>query len=129
MKEVNGRITLEVSDLLKATIYGKHKVVDDWPYGRDNRCIMVFSIEKKQPGMERFVKQSTFNDRTNKPKKATYARAVQIIEVDGFIGRVELAKHFPMISVYMENGKYNNVSFHEDEAKPLFDYFFLGTEK
>lgn len=78
----------EYKDVMAATDLGIFHVVDDWPWGRKQRCKMSFSVETNRRG-ERFVKQSGMNGRMNKPKVGTYTTRVKIIEIDGKIGHVE----------------------------------------
>jgi hypothetical protein len=113
----------EMDDVLEATDLGKDHVVDDWPYGRTKRCSMHFSVESNKRG-ERFVKQSTFNGRVNKPKNSTYSTQVTIVEIDGKIGHVEWSEGYQMFSVYIEDGKYLNPTFHDEDAQVLGDRFF-----
>ena len=112
-----------MDDVLVATDLGHEHVVDDWPWGRKQRCSMHFFVESNKRG-ERFVKQSTFRGRTNKAKTATYSSQVKLIELDGKIGHVEWHEGYQMFSVYIEDGKYLNPTFHDEEAQALGDRFF-----
>jgi hypothetical protein len=125
-KEIYGKIMLEpeMDDVLAAKNLGSDHVVEDWPWGRKQRCIMHFFVESKNKKGQRFVKQSTFKGRTNKPKTATYSTQVTIIEIDGKIGHVEWNAGYQMLSVYIEDGKYLNPTFHDEQAQVLGDYFF-----
>ena len=126
-KESYGKTYLvpELKDLLKATDLGTEHVVYEWPWGRKQKCIMRFFVETGPKG-ERFVKQSTFRGRVNKPKKSTYARRVKIIELDGKIGHVEWSKNYSMFTVYIEDSKYFGATWHDEEAEKLFKHFFKG---
>lgn len=57
----------ELEDVLKATDLGTEHVVDNWPWGRQQRCTMSFFVEENNRG-ERLVKQSKMNGRFYKPK-------------------------------------------------------------
>lgn len=127
MKTVNiiGKEFLEVEleDLLECEILPDAVEIDDWPYGRRKRCIMKFSIETKG-NKQRMVKQSIFNGRPNKPKRATYASRVFLIKIDEKIGRVEFAKNYSMVSVYMEDSRFTAKTFHTDiEFQTLADHY------
>lgn len=113
----------EVSDVLEATDLGTNHTVDDWPWGRKRRCSMHFFVESNKRG-ERFVKQSTMDGRTYKPKTATYATKVKLIEIDGKMGHVEWNRSFQMFSVYIEDGQYWSGDFHGEEAQKLFKHYF-----
>ena len=112
----------EVEDLLKAKIFGKDHVVEDWPWGRKQRCSMHFSIEKNKRG-ERFVKQSTFKGRTYKPKRSTYALEMVIVEVNGKIGYVS-STMYGSVGIDIEDGKYLSATFFDEDADTLRKHFF-----
>ena len=61
--EIGGReyFVVELEDVLNAKVLGDNHVVEDWPWGRKQRCSMHFSVERSKKG-ERFVKQSTIRD-------------------------------------------------------------------
>jgi len=123
-KRINGKDfnVLTLQDVLTAKRLGREVVIEDWPYGRSKRCIMKFSVEIKGK-YERMVKQSIFNGRANKPKKETYAKKVFFIEIDGKIGRVEFAKDFPFVNVYMEDSSFVGVNFHNADYDVLVSEF------
>lgn len=120
----NVRYIPEMEDVLGATDLGHEHVVDDWPWGRKQRCSMHFFVESHPKRGERFVKQSTMKGRTYKPKTSTYCGQVKIIELDGTIGHVEWSKSYFMFSVYMEAQKYCIANFHDEEATELAKHFF-----
>jgi hypothetical protein len=124
-KDIAGKMYLEpeLEDILGAKNLGNDYTVEDWPWGRQQRCSMHFFVESTKNG-ERFVKQSTFKGRTNKPKKATYASRVTIIEIDGKIGRVEWSKSYNHVGVYIEDGRYDNVTFFDEPGKKVVEHFF-----
>lgn len=124
-KEIQGKTFLvpELEDVLGATDLGTDYVVEDWPWGRKQRCSMHFFVESNKRG-ERFVKQSTFEGRTNKPKTATYADRVTLIEMDGKVGRVEWSASYQLAKVRMEDGKYPEATFFEDAGQVIADRFF-----
>lgn len=124
MIEKDGHFEIELEDVLRATDLGTNHVVDDWPWGRKQRCSMHFFVEFQPYHGERFVKQSTFKGRTYKPKLATYATCVKIIELDGKIGHVEYNAIYGTFNIYIEDGKYRGPAFFEDEAKRLKAHFF-----
>ena len=125
-KESYGNVHLvpEMEDVLEAIDLGYDHVVEDWPWGRKQRCSMHFFVETHPKRGQRFVKQSTMNGRTYKPKTSTYAGQVKIIELDGFIGHVEWSNSYYMFTVYMENKKYFSASFRDEEAVMLAKHFF-----
>lgn len=125
MIEKNGRFELELSDVLEAKDLGTDHTVEDWPWGRKQRCSMHFFVESHPKRGERFVKQSTMNGRTNKPKLSTYTGRVKIIEIDGKIGHVELNVYYEIVNVYMEDGKYRGKPYFHDEADQLKNHFFV----
>lgn len=124
-KEISGKTFLvpEMDDILKAKILGEERVIDDWPYGRQKRCVMRFYVETSKRG-QRFCKQSTFNGRTNKPKTATYADRVTLVEIDGMIGRVEYSIGYQLVKVRLENSKYIEATFFEADALIVANHFF-----
>jgi hypothetical protein len=120
---------LEVEDVLKMKpVDGNDITVENWPYGRKT-CSMHFYIESGKD-KERFCKQSTFEGKLNKPKKATYADRVLIVTLDNekgrpyTIGRIEIAQFFSMIKVIMENTTFHEATFFDPEAKVIYDKFF-----
>lgn len=113
----------EYRDVLIAIDLGTNHVVDNWPWGRKQRCTMSFLVEKNKRG-ERFVKQSRFNGRMYKPKAGTYATRVKIIEIDGKIGHVKWHDGYGHFGVSIEDGRYFDKIFFDDEAKELAKIFF-----
>jgi hypothetical protein len=124
-QELHGKKYLkpEMEDVLGAINLGKDHVVEDWPWGRKQRCSMHFFVESNKRG-ERFVKQSTFKGRTYKPKASTYSTQVTIIELDGKIGRAEWSEGYQLLRVQMEDGKYLEATFFEEDGQVVADYFF-----
>lgn len=116
----------EFEDVLNAKDLGTEHVVDDWPWGRQQRCTMSFLVEKNKRG-ERFVKQSRMKGRTYKPKTGTYATRVKIIEIDGKIGHVRWDKRYGGFGVSIEDGKYYSKVFYDYEAMELAEKFFGAT--
>ena len=123
-RDIHGKEFLlpTLEDVLEATDLGKDHVVDDWPWGRKQRCSMHFFVEVNKRG-ERFVKQSTFNGRTYKPKASTYSTKVSIVEIDGKIGHVEWTK-YGIFAIYIEDGKYLTQNFFDEDADALRKHFF-----
>jgi hypothetical protein len=70
------------------------------------------------------IKQSTMNGRTYKPKKATYATRVKIIELNGKIGHVEWHAGSGSFGIRLEDGNYLSKTFFGSEARHLADIFF-----
>jgi len=125
-KEIHGRkyFQLEMDDILtKATDLGDDCTIEGWPWGRKQKCTMHFFVESGKKG-QRFVKQSTFNGRTYKPKRSTYASQVTIIKIDDKIGRAEWNEGYQLLRVKMEDGKYLESTFFEDDGQVIADYFF-----
>lgn len=127
-KEIYGKeyFEPELEDVLLATDLGDDHTVDDWPWGRKQRCSMHFFVERSKRG-ERFVKQSTMNGRTYKPKRSTYQTKVKIIELDGKIGHVSW-NMYGMFGVNIEDGKYLSVTFYDDDARKLKENYFGFTD-
>ena len=113
----------ELDDVLEAKDLGRDHTVDDWPWGRKQRCSMHFFVESNKRG-ERLVKQSTMNGRRNMPKKKTYATKVKVVEIDGKIGHVEWSADYGMFGVTIQDGKYASQTFYDTEGKMLRDMFF-----
>jgi hypothetical protein len=113
---------VELEDVLAAIDLGTDHVVEDWPWGRKQRCSMHFYVESNKRG-ERFVKQSTMNGRSYKPKARTYAERVTIIEILGKIGHVEFSK-YGMVGVYVQDSKFSGETFFDEEAMTLAKHFF-----
>jgi len=109
----------ELDDLLNAKLLPDDFTIEDWPYGRSKRCSMHFWIEPNKKGDKmRMVKQSTFNGRTNKPKKCTYAEAVVMLEIDGKVFHVEFST-YGMATIYPQDSQYVSVSFYDNEFAAL----------
>lgn len=115
----------ELADVLAATDLGEDYTVDDWPWGRKQRCSMRFFVETTKRG-QRFVKQSTMNERTYKPKKSTYCDRVRIILIDGKIGHISWNNNYKHFGVDIEDGKYASVTFFDDEGLTLAKHFDLA---
>lgn len=113
----------EFFDVMSATDLGTEHQVDDWPWGRKQRCTMNFFVEKNKRG-ERFVKQSRFAGQLYKPKAGIYATRVKIIKIDGKIGHVKWNNSYGHFGVSLEDGKYFDKIFHGYEAKMLAKRFF-----
>ena len=87
---------------------------------------MSFSVEANRRG-ERFVKQSRMNGRMYKPKTATYATKVKIVEIDGKIGHVEWHAGTGSFGINIEDGSYLSKTFFDSEARHLAGIFFGAT--
>ena len=124
-KEIYGKNYLEVEleDALEAKVLGNDYTVEDWPWGRKQRCSMHFFIETNKRG-QRYVKQSTMKGRTYKPKASTYDLRVIIVEIDGKVGNIGLTRS-GFVSVHIEDGKYLEANFWDADAKVLVNKFFL----
>ena len=112
---------VELEDVLEAIDLGTDYTVEDWPWGRKQRCSMHFYVESNKRG-QRLVKQSTLNGRTYKPKARTYSSRVTIIEILGKIGHVEMSDY--MVGVYVQDSKFSGASFFEADAALLSKHFF-----
>lgn len=113
----------EYKDVMQAVDLGIFHIVNDWPWGKKQRCEMNFSVEKNRRG-ERFVKQSRMNGRMYKPKAETYVTRVKIIEIDGKIGHVKWHDGSGYFGVSIEDGRYFDKIFFDDEARHLAGIFF-----
>lgn len=113
----------EIDDVLNAANLGEDHTVEDWPWGRKQRCSMHFFVETHPKRGQRFVKQSSMNGRTYKPKKATYYNRVAIVEIDGKVGHVSWHAGYGMFGVNIEDGQYLQRTFHDDEAQRLAKHF------
>lgn len=122
---LSGAIVLqpELSDVLEAIDLGKDHVVEDWPWGRKQRCTMHFYVGVDPKRGERFVKQSTMNGRTFKPKKATYATAIKIVMIGDRIGHVTWHKDYGHFGIDIEDSKYASRTFFDTEAEQLAKRF------
>ena len=125
-KDIFGKMFLEpeVDDLLNCKVVGDTHIAEDWPYGRQKRCMMKFWVETSKKNQQRLVKQSVFQGRENKPKKTTFAHRVVIIEIDGKIGHVEWSKSMNMVAVRMQAGQYKESTFFDSDAAKLVKHFF-----
>ena len=115
----------ELQDVMEAKDLGEDYTVDDWPWGRKQRCSMRFFVETTKRG-QRFVKQSTMNERTYKPKKTTYCDRVRIILIDDKIGHVSWNNNYKHFGVDIEDGKYTSVTFYDEEGLTLAKHFHLA---
>lgn len=113
----------EKDDVKRAKNIGQKCIVKDWPWGSKQKCTMHFSVETKG-NKQRFVKQSFFNGKFYKPKKATFTRRVTLIELGGIMGRVEYHDDYSIFDIKLENMKYITASFFGDDAADLADHFF-----
>ncbi len=93
----------------------KTLTVHDWPWGRKQRCSMHFFVETHPKRGQRYVKQSTMNGRTYKPKCATYSTRVRIVEIDGKVGRVTWHEDYKLFGIDIEDGSYGAKTFLRDE--------------
>ena len=114
----------ELGDVLAATDLGEDYTVNDWPWGRKQRCSMHFFVETTKRG-QRFVKQSTMNTKTYKPKKSTYCDRVKIILIDGKIGHISSHNNYKHFGVNIEDGQYASVTFFDQEGLTLAKHFGL----
>lgn len=121
--ELSTLLEPEIADVLAAVDLGEDHTVDDWPWGRKQRCSMRFFIETNPKRGQRFVKQSTMNDRTYKPKKTTYSDRVKIVKIDGKIGYLSWHKNYKHMGINIEDGKYASVTFFDDDALLLARHF------
>lgn len=113
----------EFEDVRSATDLGEDHTVKDWPWGRKQRCSMRFFVETHPKRGQRFVKQSAMKGRSYKPKKATYATRVKIVQIDGRIGRVTWHKGYGHFGIDIEDGKYASQTFFDNEARELAKHF------
>lgn len=113
----------EVDDVLNAVNLGEDHTVDDWPWGSKQRCKMHFFVETHPKRGQRFVKQSTMNGRTYKPKKATYYNRVVLIQIDGKVGHVSWHHGYGQLGVNIEDSHYATQAFFNDEAQKLAKHF------
>ena len=102
---------------------GPDFTVNDWPWGRKERCRMHFWIESTQRG-ERLIRQSSKGGWVFKPKKSTYTTQATLIRIDDKIGHVEWNVNYKIFGVTMEDGAYVPVTFFNDEALVLYRRFF-----
>ena len=112
----------ELADVLAATDLGEDYTVDDWPWGRKEHCSMRFFVETTKRG-QRFIKQSTMNNKTYKPKKSTYSDRVKIILIDGKIGHISWHNNYRHMGVNIEDGKYASATFYDADALLLAKHF------
>ncbi len=129
MKEKSyGSTTLlepEVADVLAAVDLGEDYTVNDWPWGRKQRCSMHFFVETTKRG-QRFVKQSTMNNKTYKPKKSTYCDRIKLILIDGKIGHISWHNAYKHFGVDIEDGRYASATFFDEEGLTLAKHFGLN---
>ena len=124
-KEIYGKVYLEpeVADLLAAKDLGTDHVINDWPWGRKQKCSMHFYVESNKRG-QRFCKQSTFDGRTNKAKCNTYTSRVRLVEIDGRMGHVSWHKAYGHFGVDIEDGRYASKTFFDEDGQTLANHFF-----
>ena len=115
----------ELADVMAAKDLGEDYTIDDWPWGRKQLCSMRFFVETTKRG-QRFVKQSTMNERTYKPKKSTYCDRVKIISIDDKIGHISWRNNYKQFGVDIEDGKYAAVTFYDEEGLTLAKHFDLA---
>lgn len=116
-------IEISVTDVLAAEDLGTDHTIDDWPWGSRQSCSMHFWVESHPKRGERFMKQSTFRDRTYKAKKATYTGKVRLIQIDGKMGHVEWNPHYHLFGIQIEDSSYSRPTFHRKEAIQLARHF------
>lgn len=114
----------EFDDVMNAKDLGTDHTVEDWPFGRSKRCSMHFFVETDPKRGERFVKQSTMNGRSYKPKKDTYHTKCKIVEIDGKIGNVVWHDGFNQFGVNIQDGHYSSQTFFNEDATALKNKFF-----
>jgi len=114
---------LTFEEVMNAENLGNDHTVNDWPWGRKERCRMHFWIESTQRG-ERFVRQSSKGGKVFKPKKSTFTTQATLIRIDGKIGHMEWNVNYKMFGVTMEDRTYKPVTFFEEEAMALYHRFF-----
>lgn len=119
-------IKLTLEDIMNVENLGQDHTVNDWPWGRKERCRMRFWIESTQQG-ERFVRQSSKGGHVYKPKKSTFTTQATLIRIDDKIGHVEWNVNYRIFGVTMEDSSYSPVTFFDDEALALFHQFFANT--
>jgi hypothetical protein len=123
------RFKLELSDVLGASDMGDDFIIEDWPRGGWQFCSMRFRIESSKRG-ERLVKQSTYEGKTYPTRSRAYTGRVKIIGIGGHIGVVECSYSMAYVTVVMQNAKYVNTTFREDEASKIVrQLFFVGDAK
>jgi len=120
-------IKLTFQDVMNAENLGNDHTVNDWPWGRKERCRMHFWIESTQRG-ERFARQSSKGGKVFKPKKSTFTTQATLIRIDGKIGHVEWNVNYKMFGVTMEDSSCAPKTFFGDEALALFHQFFANTD-
>ncbi len=102
---------------------GESYTIDDWPWGSRRTCSMHFSVETTTRG-QRFVKQSTMNGRTYKPKKGTYHNRVVLVSLNSKMGHIAYTADYHMATLNIEDGSYASTTFHDDEADQIAALFF-----
>jgi hypothetical protein len=123
-KEIYGKTHFEpeLKDVLECTDLGNDYTVDDWPWGRKRRCSMHFFIESNKRG-QRFVKQSTLEGRTYKPKASTYDFRSTIVEIDGKVGHLSVGS-YGGACIRIEDGKYLSKTFYDEDFLVIAQKFF-----
>lgn len=117
-------IKLTLEDIMNAENLGDDHTVNDWPWGRKERCRMHFWIESEARRGERFVRQSSKGGEVFKPKKSTFTTQATLIRIDNKVGHVEWNVNYRVFEVTMEDSSYMPVTFFGDEARALFRRFF-----
>lgn len=97
-------------------------VIEDWPYGRTNKCQMKFTIETHKNGkQQRMVKQSCYNGKWNKPKKTTYAFKSMLISFEGKIGRLDISP-YGSIAIRLEDSSFGESNFYDEEFNKILTW-------
>lgn len=95
-----------------------YRLIEDWPSGKF-KTRAEFKIEQNSKG-ERATR-TTVNPKTgrpNAPKLMTYARKSRIVDgSDGKLYIINLAQHFPMISVMMGTFDYGFETIHKEDSR------------
>ena len=114
---------LTVEDVKQAKDLGKDITIENWPFGRKQRCSMHFFVEVGKKG-ERLVRQSTMDGRTYKPKKSTYTTSVKIVELNSKTCHIEWDKNYGMLTVCKHDGVHLH-TFFDTDARLLALHFGL----
>jgi hypothetical protein len=83
---------------------------------------MHFFIESNKRG-QRFVKQSTLEGRTYKPKASTYDFRCTIVEIDGKVGHLSVGS-YGGACIRIEDGKYLSKTFYDEDFLVIAQKFF-----
>ena len=92
-------------------------VVNDWPYGRQQRVKAHFYIEQKGDRERAIRVTENPKGRPNAPKKLTFSKMARI--VDGSDGRTYIARlsEYGHISIMQSNMKLEQESIHQGDPR------------